>query len=377
VAALVQKLILKPPKGNVLPFFGKKEIPNPTNFYSEVLPNLVLRREQRYFSYVHGDLNAANVIVDTNSNVWLIDFFHSHVGHILKDLIKIENDLLYIMTPVRNESELKLAMLFTDSFLNIKDLATPPSFPTKLLNHRNFGRTARTLKILRKFYPRLIMEDIDPAQLMIGQLRYAVHTLSFDEPNVWQKRWALYTAGLLSSLISERVTTTDKLRIDWIGIESKTKGKLGITILPGRKDRERDLKHDLKTLKENKIEHIFSVITNQELKHYGVPDLLKKFQAEGFTSQQLSVHDGTPLTISMAEKAVAQIGSYISSGENVLIHCLGGLGRSGTLAACYLISKGKTATQAIDIVRKYRSPRAIETSAQEKFLVTFAKKHRI
>jgi thiamine kinase-like enzyme len=42
-----------------------------------------------FLSYVHGDLNGKNMILDAQNNVWLIDFFHTHRGHVLKDLLKI------------------------------------------------------------------------------------------------------------------------------------------------------------------------------------------------------------------------------------------------------------------------------------------------
>ena len=55
-------------------------------------------------AYVHGDLNAANILVDAHHNVWVIDFFQAGPGHVLKDLAKFENDLLYLLTPIEDAS---------------------------------------------------------------------------------------------------------------------------------------------------------------------------------------------------------------------------------------------------------------------------------
>jgi len=55
----------------------------------------------------------------------------------------------------------------------------------------------------------------------------------------------------------------------------------------------------------------------------------------------------------------------------VLIHCFAGQGRTGLMLAAYLISKGKSATEAIDTVRTKR-PGSIETAFQEKRLHLFA-----
>jgi ADP-ribosyl-[dinitrogen reductase] hydrolase len=54
----------------------------------------------------------------------------------------------------------------------------------------------------------------------------------------------------------------------------------------------------------------------------------------------------------------------------VVIHCRGGLGRAGTLAACVLRSEGVPARAAIARVRSAR-PGSIENAAQEAFVAAF------
>ena len=61
----------------------------------------------------------------------------------------------------------------------------------------------------------------------------------------------------------------------------------------------------------------------------------------------------------------------LSEKGNVLLHCVGGLGRSGMVAASYLRSKGLPVHQALAEVRSVRSPRAIETREQEEFVARF------
>jgi protein-tyrosine phosphatase len=50
---------------------------------------------------------------------------------------------------------------------------------------------------------------------------------------------------------------------------------------------------------------------------------------------------------------------------------MGGLGRSGMIAACTLVDAG-VAPAAIVSVRAARGPRALETSGQEEFVSSFA-----
>jgi protein-tyrosine phosphatase len=56
----------------------------------------------------------------------------------------------------------------------------------------------------------------------------------------------------------------------------------------------------------------------------------------------------------------------------VVVTSMGGLGRSATVAACYLVAAGMSPEAAVAAVRTARGPRALETIAQENFVVAFA-----
>jgi protein-tyrosine phosphatase len=51
---------------------------------------------------------------------------------------------------------------------------------------------------------------------------------------------------------------------------------------------------------------------------------------------------------------------------------MGGVGRSGTVAACALLTAGITPDAAIAMVRAVRHPTAVETAEQERFVRSFA-----
>jgi ADP-ribosyl-[dinitrogen reductase] hydrolase len=58
----------------------------------------------------------------------------------------------------------------------------------------------------------------------------------------------------------------------------------------------------------------------------------------------------------------------LKAGHNIVIHCKGGLGRTGTVAARLLIEFGVEPQIAIQSVRKAR-PGAIENSLQERYVL--------
>ena len=57
-------------------------------------------------------------------------------------------------------------------------------------------------------------------------------------------------------------------------------------------------------------------------------------------------------------------------GNNIVLHCYGGKGRAGTIAAILLIEFGEINENAIKIVRKKRIG-AIETQEQEQFILKY------
>jgi len=71
---------------------------------------------------------------------------------------------------------------------------------------------------------------------------------------------------------------------------------------------------------------------------------------------------------------VDYINQQINDNSAVMVHCAAGVGRTGTILACYLIKYKKfSAKKAIDIVRKER-PGSIQSESQE-IAVTFFEKH--
>ena len=57
-------------------------------------------------------------------------------------------------------------------------------------------------------------------------------------------------------------------------------------------------------------------------------------------------------------------------GKNIVVHCMGGKGRSGTIAAILLIEFGEDNKKAMKEVRKKRTG-AIETKEQEEFILNY------
>lgn len=103
-----------------------------------------------------------------------------------------------------------------------------------------------------------------------------------------------------------------------------------------------------------------TVIVNLDRRPHD-PSLLARY---GLTEVHLPVADFTAPPPDVLDRGVAAIVTARANGNGVCVHCAGGLGRTGTLLACYLIrSEGLSAPAAIAEIRR-RRPGSVETRSQ-------------
>lgn len=84
---------------------------------------------------------------------------------------------------------------------------------------------------------------------------------------------------------------------------------------------------------------------------------------------------GVPASLDVADEIVSTTLDAARASKNVVVHCRGGLGRTGLVVACCLVKLGFAAGQAIATVRASREG-AIETREQESFVRRYAESHR-
>jgi atypical dual specificity phosphatase len=78
------------------------------------------------------------------------------------------------------------------------------------------------------------------------------------------------------------------------------------------------------------------------------------------TELHLLVRDFTAPTLAQLERGIAAIEQAIANGRKVAVQCGAGLGRTGTLLACYLVNQGLGPDEALARVRAVR-PGSVST----------------
>jgi atypical dual specificity phosphatase len=91
----------------------------------------------------------------------------------------------------------------------------------------------------------------------------------------------------------------------------------------------------------------------------------------GLLSMHIPVEDMHPPTQEQIDACLSAIVKAHGGGFGVCLHCSAGLGRTGTMLACYFVKKGMTAETAMEHVRQIR-PGSIETPEQADAVREFA-----
>ena len=152
-------------------------------------------------------------------------------------------------------------------------------------------------------------------------------------------------------------------------------GRIGITLCPGKSDPAgmsgpwaRDLDTDLDVIARWGASAVLSLITGEELDGLSVRGLPGAVRDRHMEWWHAPIPDGRPPDRAF-EDAWAVAGEALRDrlrlGFDVLVHCRGGLGRAGSVAARLLVELGVSPDEAVRRVRDARSPYAIETMAQE------------
>lgn len=150
-------------------------------------------------------------------------------------------------------------------------------------------------------------------------------------------------------------------------------GKIGLTFCRGKKQAnavsgawDRDLTIDLDAIEAWGAAAVVTLVEPHELESLQVAQLGDEVWARHMAWYHLPIRDVAVPDAAFEEAwqiAGEHLRSLVRHGFGVLVHCKGGLGRAGTIAARLLVELGMDHAAAIEQVREVR-PGAIETAAQ-------------
>ena len=156
-------------------------------------------------------------------------------------------------------------------------------------------------------------------------------------------------------------------------------GRIGVTFAPGKTDPHaasgawaRDLAADLDAIVAWPAQTLVTLIEPHEFELLGIPTLGEEARRRGLDWRALPIRDVSvpgPAFEAVWPAQSAALRAKLAAGENVVVHCRGGLGRAGMIAARLLVESGIDPETAIARIRAAR-PGAIETRDQEHWVGT-------
>jgi protein-tyrosine phosphatase len=174
------------------------------------------------------------------------------------------------------------------------------------------------------------------------------------------------------------------IHVDWIDqalLGDGLPGRLGVTILPGKRGvsvrypgrvYRRDTRTDLERLRGLGIGLLVLLVEDSELERWGDAALVAHAEEAGIRVRRMPIRDGAaPASVETVDELLAEIQAERTASD-VVVACMGGVGRSGTIAACALVAGGLSPDGAIAHLREVRHPTAVETPRQVEFVAAYA-----
>ncbi|MBP0447443.1 cyclin-dependent kinase inhibitor 3 family protein [Roseomonas sp. SSH11] len=155
-------------------------------------------------------------------------------------------------------------------------------------------------------------------------------------------------------------------------------GLIGMTFCPGKVQPgglggnwRRDLALDLDAVRDWGAVAVVTLMEEHELARYRVAAMGEEVRARGMAWLHLPIADADVPDEAFEAlwlEAGPRLLAWLGEGRRILLHCRGGLGRTGLVAARLLIELGTKPDAAVRAVRAARAG-TIETRAQEAYVL--------
>jgi protein-tyrosine phosphatase len=121
------------------------------------------------------------------------------------------------------------------------------------------------------------------------------------------------------------------------------------------------------------VDQVLSLLTPGEEKDLDLEREAHLAQGQGIKFRSFPIPDRqVPASGPALAQILGVINKDLASGKNVLIHCRQGIGRTGLVAACLLVSQGLDPATAIDRVSSARGLPVPETDEQKHWIDRYA-----
>lgn len=149
--------------------------------------------------------------------------------------------------------------------------------------------------------------------------------------------------------------------VDLYWIEGPPPGRIGVMPRPYGGE---GLADDLRDLRRQGVDAVVSLLEISEIRNYELEREAEFCAASGMDFLWLPIRDHTaPKDLKAATVLARELAARYRDGKNIIVHCLGGVGRSPTIAGAALLELGLEVEDLIrrmQVARGYPVPEMVE-----------------
>src|SRR5271167_4855928 len=147
-------------------------------------------------------------------------------------------------------------------------------------------------------------------------------------------------------------------------------GKLAVASRPRGGDW---LEDEMENWRRAGIDTVLSLLTPEEEQDLDLKQEACEAKARGMKFVALPIPDRqVPNSESEVSAALDRIEADLTAGKNVVVHCRQGVGRTGLVAACLLVTTGMTPDAAVKVLSAARGMAVPETAEQRHWIDHYA-----
>jgi protein-tyrosine phosphatase len=160
------------------------------------------------------------------------------------------------------------------------------------------------------------------------------------------------------------------MRTELHWVQGPWPGKLAVAARPRGDDWLGD---EIEGWRKAGVDMVLSLLTAEEERDLGLRAEADQVQTRGMKFLSLPIPDrDTPASESELTSVLEQMDAALSAGKNVIVHCRQGIGRSGLVASCLLLSKGLSPKAAVERVVAARGASIPDTPEQRRWIDQYA-----
>ncbi|MGP8243577.1 MAG: dual specificity protein phosphatase family protein [Bryobacteraceae bacterium] len=160
------------------------------------------------------------------------------------------------------------------------------------------------------------------------------------------------------------------MRTEIYRVDGPWPGRLALAARPRGGDW---LVDEIASWRRDGIEAVLSLLTPEEERDLDLETERREAEAQGIEFLSFPIPDReVPSSEAEMTLALEKLDGALSSGKNVVVHCRQGIGRTGLVAACLLVSRGLSPEAAVSRLSAARGVAVPETSEQRDWIDRYA-----